>query len=471
VRRLALLPLLAATVLTLPACKSERAKLEQLVPDGATGMMSVDAKGVVQSALWGKLRSTAEAAGDGKAKAVLDELRDGCKLDFEQVESLVMAFDAFSQSGMGAMRMPNLGTAEALRCADALVVKQGGKSLWTVGEEGGKATVTAEGGEVLGWALDDDTLVVSSKGWASAVQARMKGEGKSAVDGFLAEAMELADRDKHVWIAGEIPAVVTSFLEETPAKGLRRAAATMNFGDQLELAMAAAYTDEAAAKATHDEISGKLDEAKKLAVEQGLPQAAADSLELSLDGSVVRASMKVDLAPLFESSTQAFTGYMNRSKTSEAKIHLSRMFDATSAYLMEERMGPDGMSVLPHVCPNDGRPAGETGITPPLDVACAKGSQGRCTPGGSGDGGYDAKLWAESNIWQQLGFDMQDPHYFHYNFKWRNDATGYGACQFTAQAFGDLDGDGVYSTYERAGAADEYGVNAAAGLYIDQELE
>jgi hypothetical protein len=32
-------------------------------------------------------------------------------------------------------------------------------------------------------------------------------------------------------------------------------------------------------------------------------------------------------------------------------------------------------------------------------------------------------------------------------------------------------GRGVWSTYERAGAADENGVNAAAGLYIDNEVE
>jgi type IV pilus assembly protein PilA len=64
---------------------------------------------------------------------------------------------------------------------------------------------------------------------------------------------------------------------------------------------------------------------------------------------------------------------------------------------------------------------------------------------------------------------MTDPHYFHYDFRWAS--VGEGACQFTAQAFGDLDGDGIYSTYERAGAADGLGVNMAAGLYIDQELE
>jgi len=46
-----------------------------------------------------------------------------------------------------------------------------------------------------------------------------------------------------------------------------------------------------------------------------------------------------------------------------------------------------------------------------------------------------------------------------------------GGCKFTAQAFGDLDEDGVFSTFERSGAADENGTNAGADLYIDQELE
>jgi hypothetical protein len=481
VRRLALLPVLVAP-LVLVACKGERAKLEQLVPDGATGMMSVDAKGIVASPLWAKLKASAEAAGDGKAKAALDELRS-CKLEPEQLESMVVAFDAFSQSGMAAIRMPNLGTAEALKCADALVVKEGGKSLWTVGEADGKPTVTAENGELLGWALDDDTLVVSSKNWSSAVQARIKGESKGAVDNGLAEAVALADRDKHVWLAGEIPALVAPFLEETPAKGMRRAAGSFHFGDELEIRMAAAFSDEAAAKATHDQIAPLLDEAKKVAVGQGLPQKAADSLAITLDGAVIRGEVTVDLAPLLESSTQAFTGYMNRSKTSEAKIQLAKLFDATSSYFNEEHVSPADIAVLgaggiptvaPHLCPNDGSSAGETGITPPLSVDCGKGPGGRCTPvagAPAGPGEYAASLWTDSKVWNALLFQQETPHYFHYNFKWSNGTTGFGSCQFTAQAFGDLDGDGRFSTFERSGAADENGVNAAAGLYIDNELE
>jgi hypothetical protein len=307
---------------------------------------------------------------------------------------------------------------------------------------------------------------------SAAVQARMKGESKGAVDNSLATAVALADTSKHVWVAGEVPALAAPLLDDTPAKGLRRVAGSFHFGEELEIRIAAAFSDEAAAKAMHDEVAPKLDEAKALAVEQGLPQQAADTLALTLDGAVVEAELTVDLAPLFESSTKAFTGYMDRSKTSEAKVNVSRMLDGASAYLAEERIAPGGgAEVLPHVCPNDGRTEGETGMTPPAAVACAKGPQGRCTPGGTGEGGYDAALWSTSNVWSQLGFQVETPHYFHYNFKWRNDPTGGGACQFTAQAFGDLDDDGVYSTFERAGAADENGVNTAAGLYIDRELE
>lgn len=468
-RRLALSPLLVAP-LALLACKGERAKLEQLVPDGATAMLSMDAKALTTSPLWTKLKASADTAGDGKAKASLDHLKDECKLDLEQLEGVVMAFDAFSQSGMGAIRLPNVGTADALRCADALAVKEGGKSLWTVGEADGKPTVTAESGELQGWALDDDTLVLSSKGWASAVQARMKGESKGAVDNGLAEAVALADRDKHLWIAGEVPALLASFLDETPAKGVRRVAGSFQFGDALEIRMAAAFSDEAGAKAAHDEIAPRLDDARKLAVEQGMSQSTADSMKLELDGAVVRGEMTVDLAPLLERTTESFTGYMSRSKTSEAKMHVRQLVQASTMYLMEDRLDPVG-GTLAHVCPSDGRPEGETGITPPLDVACAKAPGGKCTPGGSGEGGYDPKLWRESNVWSQLGFELQDPHYFHYNFKWKNDASGQGSCQFTAQAFGDLDADGVYSTYEHVGSSIAGEVMPGSELHVENELE
>ncbi|MEM6995754.1 MAG: hypothetical protein AAF721_34915 [Myxococcota bacterium] len=176
----------------------------------------------------------------------------------------------------------------------------------------------------------------------------------------------------------------------------------------------------------------------------------------------------------------AFTKYMRRSKTSEARVQLAKMFDAASAYFNEEHVArgsltgtPSLPTMPPHACPNDGTLKGESGITPPLSVDCSAGPGGRCVPatgGSSGPGYYDMKVW-DNPVWNGLNFQMEQAHYFHYNFIYENGDSGFGSCQFTAQAFGDLDGDGVFSTYERAGAADENGVNAAAGLYIDQEVE
>lgn len=165
---------------------------------------------------------------------------------------------------------------------------------------------------------------------------------------------------------------------------------------------------------------------------------------------------------------------MGRSKSGEARVQIAKMLDAASAYFNEEHVPPPGVAMLAsHGCPNDGRLSGTAGVTPPLSVDCGVGPGGRCVPAvaGSGPGYYDMHLWTENPVWNQLNFQLEEGHAFHYDFKWTNSGTGFGNCQFTTQAFGDLDGDGVWSTYERSGAADNLGVNAAAGRYIDQEVE
>lgn len=182
----------------------------------------------------------------------------------------------------------------------------------------------------------------------------------------------------------------------------------------------------------------------------------------------------------------ALTKYMRRSKTSEARVQIAKVFDAASAYFNEEHVdrgqvqvigGGAGISDLaPHRCPHqDGETTGisTSGVTPDLGLNCNLGPGGRCVPsdGGGGAGYYDIALWADNRVWNALNFGQEQAHYFHYNFVASNSGTGFGECQFTAQAFGDLDDDLTFSTYERSGAADQQGVNAAAGLYIDQEVE
>jgi len=182
----------------------------------------------------------------------------------------------------------------------------------------------------------------------------------------------------------------------------------------------------------------------------------------------------------------ALTQYMRRSKTSEARVQLAKMFDATAAYFSEEHVergevqligqGAAVTDLSPHRCPHqsgEATGASQAQVTPNMGIDCNEGPGGRCVPaqGGGGPGYYEMTQWTNNPVWSGLNFQQEQAHFFHYNFVASNTGTGYGACQFSAQAFGDLDDDDVFSTYERSGAADENGVNAAAGLYIHQEIE
>ncbi len=149
----------------------------------------------------------------------------------------------------------------------------------------------------------------------------------------------------------------------------------------------------------------------------------------------------------------AFTKYVRKSKTSEARVQLAKLYDSMGSYYAEHGRCPEGLT-------------GSAGVTPPLSVNCNDGEGGRCLPGAPD---YGAELWNDNDTWQALGFSIKDGHYFHYDVEWTQDESG--VCQFVIKAYGDLDDDGVFSTFERAGAADVNGVNGAAGLYIDQELE
>ncbi len=176
--------------------------------------------------------------------------------------------------------------------------------------------------------------------------------------------------------------------------------------------------------------------------------------------------------------------YARRTKTSEARMMVSKMFDASAAHFAVDRIdrgevvqiGSGGTlaSGATHRCPHPvGSPTGgSTGVTPPLAVDCSTGPGGRCVPrvGATAGAYYDISLW-QSSMWDSLNFTMEQGHFYHYNYIAENSNSGYGTCQFTTQAFGDLDGDGRYSTFERNGSADVHGVNAGAGLYIDLVIE
>jgi type IV pilus assembly protein PilA len=178
------------------------------------------------------------------------------------------------------------------------------------------------------------------------------------------------------------------------------------------------------------------------------------------------------------------SAYFRRAKTAEARIQLAKLFDAASAFFNAEHVDRGDVETIAqgggisnaatHRCPHpSGQPAGgSAGFTPAVN--CNLGPGGRCVPslgGGGGGGYYPMTDWTDNATWNALNFQQEQAHFFHYDFTAANELQGYGACQFTAQAFGDLDGDLEYSTFERTAAADRNGINAAPGLYLHNVVE
>lgn len=139
------------------------------------------------------------------------------------------------------------------------------------------------------------------------------------------------------------------------------------------------------------------------------------------------------------------------SRTTEAVDRLAELYRRTQTYWSGQQVGPvaparSTLHTLPPPAPltPSAVPAGHAQLDPP-------------------------NLWSSSPTWNALEFRFDQPHYFAYQF----DSTGEGAgASFTARAHGDLDGNGLTSTFERAARADSALVlQSTHGLWIDRPTE
>lgn len=145
----------------------------------------------------------------------------------------------------------------------------------------------------------------------------------------------------------------------------------------------------------------------------------------------------------------AFLKYIKRSKTSEATMNLRKLFDSSVSYFSTEFVTAAG-----------------TRVTARFPISAAS------NPGATDIGNTrtitDFNVETGSLTWSSLNFGMSDPHYYTYQY----DSTGTtSTAAFTASAFGNLDGDGVYSTFVRFGTISNMEVQGSEGLYMQSELE
>lgn len=127
----------------------------------------------------------------------------------------------------------------------------------------------------------------------------------------------------------------------------------------------------------------------------------------------------------------AFLKYQKKSKSSEARVFLHKLYDGARAHYLDTPSA--GLNPEPAAFP-----AESVGPTPALGTCCEQG--GKCMP--------NAALW-EHPTWQALQFSVDDPHYYSYQYEVIDKSK-----EFVVRAIGDLDCDGVYSTFEMRGVVE-----------------
>jgi prepilin-type N-terminal cleavage/methylation domain-containing protein len=143
--------------------------------------------------------------------------------------------------------------------------------------------------------------------------------------------------------------------------------------------------------------------------------------------------------------------YARRAKTVEATMNIRRMYDGAVAYYLGEHADKTGANQNQRF-PNSAGPTPTAGIP--------KGVK-KLTP---------ADEWRTPE-WSALDFAVSDPQYYQYAFL--NVGGGVGAKALgIVQAQGDLNGNGVPSTFQRFCQGEINGVMGGSGLYyVLSEIE
>jgi type IV pilus assembly protein PilA len=146
----------------------------------------------------------------------------------------------------------------------------------------------------------------------------------------------------------------------------------------------------------------------------------------------------------------AFLKYIKRSKTTEAALNLTKIVDGSRAYYSAERATMAG-EIIPAQLPT-------SEAFTPTDVPT------------NNKYAANAGDWGASSTWRALSFAIADPHYYQYQY----DSAGTGpGSWFQAWARGDLDADGTYSLFLRAGTVNisTNEVQASGAMWSENELE
>jgi type II secretory pathway pseudopilin PulG len=172
----------------------------------------------------------------------------------------------------------------------------------------------------------------------------------------------------------------------------------------------------------------------------------------------------------------AVSGYLARSKTSEAASNLRNMYTATASYGIGSNLaaGSTSMGMSSSSMGMSSTTSTSAGFGSSVEVRCTVPSSGR-VPSVPGPDKQIADFYADDSF-RAIGFSVEEPVYFAYQL--RSAVTSSNACPlepghgYTYTAVGDLDGDGFRSLYELAAEYNgERQLVRSPGLYVVNGIE
>lgn len=364
--------------------------------------------------------------------ALQEHLKKHLGLDLRKVQSIV----GFATTKGGAL----------------LIYPVEGK-LKGASENDGVGTLILDPDIMLVASMRNDTMVIGTQSEVRQSLSLLSGEGV-ALSGEFAEFAASQRKDAYLSISAaleSLPLPPLPFVEQLTRVGVRMDSEGLGLQIQGDNATLRQLKEEYAnlVKLTMEQIKGSMVQNEDNLVtgllsilsyynSYGLaeaiqPKVDGDTLSVNIDifetgstGMIVVAGVGV----LAAVAVPSFMKYMKKSKTAEGVINLKHIsHNAREYYITGD---PEGLTVGSKSLPPS------VGPTPALGTCCASGE--KCSPQ-DGD-------WNQAG-WKALDFAMSDPHYYSYEFV---SAPADSAVQsFTAFAYGDLDCDGVYSTYSAYG--------------------
>jgi prolyl-tRNA editing enzyme YbaK/EbsC (Cys-tRNA(Pro) deacylase) len=262
----------------LTACKGgANAAGGKLIPEQATIMVGVDVSGLMKTKLYGDNKAEFEKQ---KEYSEMAAAAKACNLDPEKALNSVLIGTDGKANVVAVLTGEGLGDEKNLACiADKAKEKNGGKTPFTIVDEGGKKTLKMESGEGTGYIVDGKTVVFASKAWEGAVKDLIDGKGKPATDGPNKDLFARADQSKHIWAAGLVPAEMAGGAKSVGADA-KDFSVSFDLSDGLALKAAVGLASADQAKELKKKGDDNLPGAKMMAGMMGVPPKALETLKI-----------------------------------------------------------------------------------------------------------------------------------------------------------------------------------------------